>query len=482
MESYEATIGLEVHVQLKTRTKAFCACATTFGAAPNSQTCPVCLGHPGTLPVLNAEALRLATRAAAALGCELADTVTFDRKNYFYVDLPKGFQISQHFGAVGLGGQVAYWDLEGFGTIPLERVHLEEDVAKAIHDEAYVRSGETLLDFNRAGVPLMEVVSKPAMTSAGEARRYIVALRQTLIEAGVSDCDLDKGAFRIDTNISVKRRGAAELGEQVEIKNLNSIRAMEDALAYEYERQGAILRAGGAVQRETRLFDEGTGETRVMRTKEVRADYRFFAEPDLPSVHLTAAYIENARAGLGPAPADRIRELREAYAATSAEAEMLAFTPGYYEFLTATAAHIRGERRPIVNWMVGDITRELNERGVALADCRLAPAGLAALLTLVESGTINVAAAREVLAIMMSAGGEPGAIVEARGLGQISDPAIIESIVREALAANPKAVADMKAGKEKAKGAIVGFVMKKTSGRANPEVVNASIVKLLGEY
>jgi aspartyl-tRNA(Asn)/glutamyl-tRNA(Gln) amidotransferase subunit B len=481
MDAYEATIGLEVHVQLKTRTKAFCACAATFGAPPNTQTCPVCLGHPGTLPVLNGEALRLAARAAVALGCELADVVTFDRKNYFYVDLPKGFQISQHFGAVGLGGRVEYWNDDGFGAVALERVHLEEDVAKAVHDEAYVRPDETLLDFNRAGVPLMEVVSKPVITSAGKARRYIVALRQTLIEAGVSDCDLDKGAFRIDTNISVKHPGAAELGEQVEIKNLNSIRAMEDALAFEYDRQVAVLTAGGRVERQTRLFDEAAGETRAMRTKEVRADYRFFAEPDLPSVRITAAFIEDAREGLGSAPAIRIKELREVYAATSAEAEMIAFTPAYYKFLSGTAGRFGGERRQIVNWLVGDVTRELNERGIALGECRLTPEELAALLGLLDTGTINVGAVREVLAVLMSEGGDAAAIVEARGLGQISDPAAVDAFVREALAANPKAVADLKAGKEKAQGAIVGFVMKKTRGRANPEVVNASIAKLLND-
>ena len=478
---YEATIGLEVHVQLKTNSKLFCGCAREFGALPNTLTCPVCLGLPGSLPVLNRESLRLGFKAAMALGCRLLETVAFDRKNYFYPDLPKGFQISQHFGALGVDGEVEYWTDEGFGAVALERVHLEEDTAKAVHAEAYVRGGETLLDFNRAGVPLMEVVSKPVIKSAAQARRYIVALRQTLIDAGVSDCDLDKGAFRIDTNISVKEKGQKELGEQVEIKNLNSLRAMEAALEYEYDRQVKLLAAGGRVTRVTLHYDDATGETTPTRVKEARADYRFFAEPDLPPVALGPSYFDDLRAEVGAPPAKRIRELLEEYAATAAEAELLAFTPAYYEFLKATAAAYAGERRAVVNWLVGDVTRELKERGAELGASRLTPAALAALLELLDAGDANVPAAREVLAALMSDGGEPAAILNAKGLGQISDPGTLEELVREAAAANPKAVADIKGGKEKARGALVGYVMKKTKGRANPKVVNDIIAKVTAE-
>ncbi|MGD8718685.1 MAG: Asp-tRNA(Asn)/Glu-tRNA(Gln) amidotransferase subunit GatB [Candidatus Zixiibacteriota bacterium] len=478
---YEATIGLEVHVQLKTRAKLFCGCANRFGAAPNTLTCPVCLGLPGTLPVLNGEALRLGLRAAVALGTDIPEATSFDRKNYFYPDLPKGFQISQHFSALGLDGEVEYWGEDGFGTVAIERVHLEEDTAKAAHAEAYVGPDETLLDFNRAGVPLMEVVSKPVMSSPEQARRYIVALRRLLIEVGASDCDLDKGAFRIDTNISVKLREAEELGEQVEIKNLNSIRAMEAALEYEFERQVAVLEAGDKVTRVTLHYDDEAGETTVTRFKEVQADYRYFPEPDLPPVGISTSYLDEITAELPAPPAARIRELTDEYGAATAEAEMLAFTPGYYDFLAAAAAAYGGEKRALVNWLVGDVTRELNERGWDLAGAKLTPAALAALLALLDSGTVNVPAAREVLAQLMSEGGDPETIIKEKDLGQISDDAALEAHVREAAAANPKAVADIRAGKEKARGALVGYVMKKTKGRANPQRVNQLIEKVAAE-
>ena len=478
---YEVTIGLEVHVQLKTRSKLFCGCASEFGAPPNTLTCPVCLGLPGSLPVVNGEAVRLGLKAAVALGCTMPARVPFDRKNYFYPDLPKGFQISQHFGALGFDGEVEYWDDEGFGAVSLERVHLEEDTAKAAHAEAYVRPDETLLDFNRSGVPLMEVVSRPVIESSAQARRYIVALRHALIEVGVSDCEYEKGAFRIDTNISVKRVGAEKLGEQVEIKNLNSLKAMEGALEYEFARQVKVLRDGGKVQRVTLHYDDATGRTMPTRVKELRADYRYFAEPDLPPLEITVSYIDRLKGELGPGPAARVRELREHYGATTAEAEMLAFTRGYAEFLKAAAAAYGGEAHAVVNWLVGDVTRELKERDEVLGGTKLTPAGLAALLQLVDAGDANVPVAREVLTEMMTSGGEPAGILDAKGLRQISDASDIEEFVREAAAANPKAVADIKGGKEKARRALVGYVMKKTRGRANPKMVDELITKVLAE-
>jgi len=478
---FEVTIGLEVHVQLKTGSKLFCGCASEFGAAPNTLTCPVCLGLPGSLPVVNGEAVRLGFKAAVALGCTTPARVSFDRKNYFYPDLPKGFQISQHFGALGYDGEVEYWDDESFGVVSVERVHLEEDTAKAAHAEAYVGADETLLDFNRAGVPLMEAVSRPVIKSPGQARRYIVALRHALIDAGVSDCEFEKGAFRIDTNVSVKRVGAEKLGGQVEIKNLNSLKAMEGALEYEFARQVEVLRDGGEVQRVTLHYDDATGKTVPTRVKELRADYRYFAEPDLPPLEITASYIDDLKGELGPGPAARVRELREHYGATAAEAEMLAFAPGYAEFLKAAAAAYGGEPRAVVNWLVGDVTRELKERDEVLGDTKLTPAGLAALLQLVDAGDANVPAAREVLAELMTLGGEPAVILDAKGLRQISDASDIEKFVREAAAANPKAVVDIKGGKEKARRALVGYVMKKTRGRANPKMVDELITKVLAE-
>jgi aspartyl-tRNA(Asn)/glutamyl-tRNA(Gln) amidotransferase subunit B len=480
-DDFEATIGLEVHVQLKTRSKLFCGCASAFGEAPNTLTCPVCLGLPGSLPVVNREAIRLGLTAALALGCEIPETVSFDRKNYFYPDLPKGFQISQHFSALGFEGEVEYWDEEGFSTVALERVHLEEDTAKAVHAEAYVRAGETLLDYNRAGVPLMEVVSKPVIESPAQARHYIVALRHALVEAGVSDCEFEKGAFRIDTNISVKKVSEKVLGEQVEIKNLNSLKAMEASLEYEFGRQVGILKGGGKVERVTLHYDDATGRTVPTRVKEVRADYRYFAEPDLPPIRVPSSYVDELRAGLGPGPAARVRDLRERYATTAAEAEMVAFAPGYFAFLEAAAAAYDGEPRAVVNWLVGDVTRELKERGAELDRTELKPAALAALLELLDAGDANVPAAREVLAELMTSGGDPAAILEAKGLRQISDAADIEALVRQAVAANPKAVADIRGGKERARRALVGYVMKETRGRANPQMVDDLITKVLAE-
>jgi aspartyl-tRNA(Asn)/glutamyl-tRNA(Gln) amidotransferase subunit B len=479
MTAYIPTIGLEVHVQLKTKSKCFCSCPVVFGAEPNTATCPVCLGHPGSLPVLNREAYRLALRAAVALGCEIEGKTVFDRKHYFYPDLPKGFQISQHFTAVGYDGHVTVWSEGGFKDIPIERVHLEEDTAKAIHDEVFVPPGKTYLDFNRCGVPLMEVVGYPAITSPAEARRYLVAVRTTLVEAGVSDCDLEKGSFRIDTNISVNTVGSDEFGTPVEVKNLNSFRSVERALAYESERQSAVLEGGGEVARETRHWDERAEETYVARTKEERADYRYFPEPDLPPLAVTEEFVKEAGVDLPPAPAYRVKDLLENYEVNVAEAETLAFAEGYYPFLKAAAERYAGDPRKVVNWLLGDITRELKERNKELTDSFLTPVTLAEILTLLDDGEVNTPGAREILGGVLDGAGEPADIMRDRELEQVSDAGKLEEIVRRAVEANPKAVADIRGGKEKAKGAIVGFVMKETGGRANPKLVGELIDKVV---
>jgi aspartyl-tRNA(Asn)/glutamyl-tRNA(Gln) amidotransferase subunit B len=479
MTAYVPTIGLEVHVQLKTKTKCFCSCPVVFGAEPNTATCPVCLGHPGSLPVLNREAYRLALRAALALDCRIETRSVFDRKHYFYPDLPKGFQISQHFTAVGYDGHVTVWSDDGFRDIPVERVHLEEDTAKAIHDEVFVPPGKTYLDFNRCGGPRREVVRKPAITNPAEARRYLTALRETLVETGVSDCDLEKGSFRIDTNISVRPEGFEEYGTPAEVKNLNSLRSVERALAYESERQSAVLGGGGEVARETRHWDERAEETYVARTKEERADYRYFPEPDLPPLEVTPGFIDEAGRDLPPAPADLVKDLLENYEVNVAEAETLAFAEGYYPFLKVAADRYAGGPRKVVNWLLGDVTRELKERGEELPEGKLAPEALAKILTLLDDGKVNTPGAREILAGVLDGAGEPAEIIRERGLEQVSDVAELEKIVRRAVEANPKAVADIRGGKDRAKGAIVGFVMKETAGRANPKLVGELIDKLL---
>ncbi len=480
MATYVPTIGLEVHVQLRTRTKCFCSCPVVFGAEPNTATCPVCLGHPGSLPVLNREAYRLSLRAALALECRIEERAVFDRKHYFYPDLPKGFQISQHFTAIGYDGRVTVWSDDGSSRdIPVERVHLEEDTAKAIHDEAFVPPGKTYLDFNRCGVPLMEVVGYPAIDNPAEARRYLMALRATLVETGVSDCDLEKGSFRIDTNISVRPEGTEEFGTPVEVKNLNSYRSVERALRYEIERQSAVLESGGEVARETRHWDERAEKTYVARTKEERADYRYFPEPDLPPLEVTAEFIEDAGRDLPASPTDRVKDLLENYEVNVAEAETLAFKEGYYAFLKTAIERYAGDRRKVVNWLLGDITRELKERGEKLPDGELEPKALAGILTLLDDGKVNTPGAREILAGVLDGTGAPADIMREKGLEQVSDAGELEEIVRRAVEANPKAVADIRGGKEKAKGAIVGFVMKETKGRANPKLVGELIDKVL---
>jgi aspartyl-tRNA(Asn)/glutamyl-tRNA(Gln) amidotransferase subunit B len=361
----------------------------------------------------------------------------------------------------------------------VERVHLAEDTAKAIHDEAFVPPGKTYLDFNRCGVPLMEVVGYPAIASPAEARRYLVALRVTLVETGVSDCDLEKGSFRIDTNISVRPEGTEEFGTPVEVKNLNSLRSVERALAYESERQSAVLESGGEVARETRHWDERTEETYVARTKEERADYRYFPEPDLPPLEITPEFIEEAGRELPSSPADRVKDLLENYEVNLAEAETLAFTEGYYPFLKAAVERYAGERRKVVNWLLGDITRELKDRSLDLSDSGLTPEALSEILALLDDGKVNTPGAREILGAVLDGAGAPADVMREKGLEQVSDAGELEEIVRRAVEANPKAAHDIRGGKEKAKGAIVGFVMKETKGRANPKLVGELIDKVL---
>ncbi len=480
MTQYEPTIGIEVHVQLKTRTKAFCSCPVTFGEEPNTYTCPVCLGHPGTLPVLNQEAYRLALKAAIALNCDIARRAEFDRKHYYYPDLAKGFQISQHYTAVGSDGYITVWDDErNFYDLEIQRVHLEEDVAKGIHEEDYIPEGMTYLDFNRSGVPLMEVVGEPVIKSPEMARRYLTALRATLREAGISDCNLAAGAFRIDTNISMKPVDSEVLGTQVELKNLNSFRSVERALKYEIERQTRVLEGGGEVLRETRHFDEHKGETWHLRTKEVKADYRYFPEPDLPPIEIDLPYIEDTAAELPPAPAQRVRHILDSYPVDVGGAETIAFAEQYYPFLLDATAAYSGDPRKLVNWLLGDVSRELHEREVKLADTSLDAQAFAGLISLVDEGRINVAGGREVLAELMDKGGDPEKIVATKGLEQVSDAGELEAVVAEAIETNPKVAADIRAGKDRAKGAIVGYVMKQTKGKANPQLVNELIDKLL---
>ena len=483
---YEVVTGLEVHAQLRTHSKMFCACASDYFAAdPNTRVCAVCLGMPGVLPVINHEAVDLTLLTGLALGCTLPEHSKFDRKNYPYPDLMKGYQISQYDQPLCVGGSVAIEHEGEPRAIRLERIHLEEDTARLLHREH--DGGYSLLDVNRAGVALMEVVSTPDLHSAEEAVAYLRKLRQTLRYLEVSDADMEKGSFRCDANISLRRPGAA-LGSKVEIKNMNSFRSVQRAIEFEVERQAAILDAGGAIDQETRGYVDATGHTASQRSKEGAHDYRYFPEPDLPPLAITPARIEALRARLPELPDAKRERFERAYGLARAEARILVETRARadaYEAAIALAGDDDDARaaraRPVALWLIGDVAALLNERGrdAELTDTALTPAHIAELVRLVEEGTITAATAKEVLAVAFESGELPRAIVEARGLGQVRDDAEIARIAAAVVAANPRPVADYRGGKDSAIQFLLGQVMRETRGRADPAEARAALQSVL---
>ena len=469
---FEAVIGLEVHTQLQTASKLFCGCSTRFGAPPNENTCPVCLGLPGALPVLNRRAVELAVKAALALGCTVHSTSIFARKNYFYPDLPKGYQISQYDRPLATGGALEFDTREGARRIGIIRVHLEEDAGKSLHDGLADSDRMTSLDFNRSGVPLIEIVSHPDVRSAADAGEYFSRMRAILVATGVTDGNMEEGSLRCDANVSVRPAGTSALGVKTEIKNLNSFRHVQRALEFEIERQVAVLEAGGAVDHETRLWDPAAARTMSMRSKEDAHDYRYFPEPDLPPLRVEAAAIEEWRRTLPELPDAQRRRFVAQYAIPEYDAALLTQSHALAAYFEATAA-ASGNAKAASNWIMGELTRKMNELGAGIDEMTLTPDALAGLIRLVDSGTISGPTAKEVFEKMIASRQSAASIVEAEGLGRIDDEAAVDAAVRKVLAAHDDAVRQYRAGKKQTYGFLVGQVIKSMGGKANPALVNA---------
>jgi aspartyl-tRNA(Asn)/glutamyl-tRNA(Gln) amidotransferase subunit B len=479
---FQVVIGLEVHAQLLTRSKIFCGCSTEFGGEPNTHTCPVCLGMPGVLPALNAQVVEMAVRTGLALGSDVRPKSVFARKNYFYPDLPKGYQISQYELPICEGGAV---DVVVDGVekhVRLVRIHMVEDAGKNLHDVS--ADGGSGVDLNRAGVPLLEIVSEPDLRSVDEAVEYLKALRAILVALGVNDGNLQEGSFRCDANVSIMRKGAERYGTRCEIKNMNSFRFLRAAIDYEVRRQVEIVEAGGAVEQETRLFDPDRGETRSMRSKEEAHDYRYFPEPDLPPVVVDDALVERVRRELPELPRARAARYREQLGLSAYDAGLLVSDKAVAEFFDATLAlYGSGHEaaKKVANWLNGEVARLANERDEAPESWKLTPARLAAVLRLLDAQILGGPGAKLVVEEVFVTGGEPDDIVRARGLAQVSDEAAIEAIVDRVLAASPAEVERYRAGNKKLAGFFVGQVMKETKGKGNPAVVNALLKRKLGE-
>jgi aspartyl-tRNA(Asn)/glutamyl-tRNA(Gln) amidotransferase subunit B len=475
-EQLEPVIGLEIHVQLSTRTKMFCGCALSFGDEPNVHTCPVCLGHPGTLPVTNERAVRYALMIAVALECEVAPRSIFHRKNYFYPDLPKGYQISQYDIPLASGGRL--------GDVRVHRVHVEEDAAKLIHLGESGRihgSGQSLVDFNRGGTPLVEIVTEPDLRGAAEAREWLQLLRTTVKQLDVSDVNMEEGSLRCDANVSLRPTGSDELGVKTELKNMNSFRFLERGIEAELERQRELLESGEPVTQDTLHFDPRSGSLTPLRSKEYAHDYRYFPEPDLVPLAPTDEMLSAAREALPELPAQRRERYRDELGLAEDVATQLAFEAelGAYFERVLGAATDGAEVRAVANWVTGELAAELREAGEE-DPAKVDPAALAALVGMVQAKRVTHGAAKEVLAELVTGGGDPAEIVEARGLAQISDSDELEAAVERALEANPEAAEKVREGNATAVGPIVGAVMKETKGRADGGEVTRLIRQKLG--
>ena len=477
---WEMVVGLEVHAQLLTRTKIFCGCSTAFGAAPNTQVCPVCLGLPGALPVLNRTVVEHTLRVALATHCTVAPTSRFARKNYFYPDLPKGYQISQYELPILVGGHL---DVEDDGGRPkrigITRIHMEEDAGKLLHPEA-PGADYSLVDLNRACVPLIEIVSEPDIRSVKEASQYVRRLREILVYLGVCDGNMNEGSLRVDANVSVRPRGSRPFGTRTEIKNLNSFRFLEQALVYERQRQIDLLEEGGQVVQETRLFDSERGVTLSMRSKEEAHDYRYFPDPDLLPVVIDPAWLEAVQRDLPELPDEKRRRFQEQHGLPAYDADLLCQSRDLADYFEETV-RLHDDPKAVSNWMMGHLLRELNREGAPpVAQAPVTPRHLAGMLDLVRGGTISSNIAKEVFEAMWATGKAAEAVVEEKGLRQITDTSAIEAAVDEVLAANPKEVEAYRAGKTKLMGFFVGQVMRATKGKANPQAVNELVARKLG--
>ena len=477
---YEVVIGLEVHVQLQTQTKIFCGCSTRFGSEPNTQTCPVCLGLPGALPVLNEKVVEFAIMAGLATNCAIAERSIFARKNYFYPDLPKGYQISQFEEPICIGGWLDIATETGSKRLGITRIHMEEDAGKLLHGEGAAAGRDSYVDLNRACTPLLEVVSEPDMRSADEAIAYLKQLRQIVIYLGVCDGNLEEGSFRCDANVSIRPWGQPEYGTRAEIKNINSFRFIKQAIEYEVERQAELIEDGGRVVQETRLYDAESGTTRSMRGKEEAHDYRYFPDPDLVPIQISRDRVEEVRAALPELPIAKLERFTTELGLPARDAEILIAEQeiaGYFDACVIAGA----QPKAAANWILGDLSRNLNNAGISIRDCKVTPALLVGMLQRIDDGTISGKQAKIVFEKMWESGREADAIIDSEGLRQVSDSGAIEGFIATIIAANPAQVADYKSGNEKIFGFFVGQVMKASKGQANPAAVNDLLKKKLAE-
>lgn len=475
---YEVVIGLEVHAELKTATKIFCPCSTAFGAEPNTHVCPVCSGFPGMLPVLNRKVVEIAIKAGLALNCEIAEICKFDRKNYFYPDLPKAYQISQYDLPICKNGYLEI-DLDGDRKrVGITRAHMEEDAGKLVHQGSITSTPFSLVDLNRSGVPLLEIVSEPDMRSSQEARAYMEKLRSILLFAGISDCKMQEGSLRCDANVSVRPRRQKQLGTRTEIKNLNSFRALERAIEYEAGRQIEAIEDGEKIIQETRTWDEEKQITRGMRSKEEANDYRYFPDPDLPPIKIEREWVELLKAALPELPDQAQQRLMEKYGLSQYDASFLTLTPEVLDYFDQCLT-LYGDAKTISNWMMGELSKFLNQNNVEISDCKIKPTAFTSLLSLIDKGTISGKMAKTVFEDMFNTGKEPDSIIKDKGMVQISDESTLIKLIDETLTVNPGVVEDYRNGKEKAFGFFVGQVMKATKGQANPAVVNTLLKERL---
>ncbi|AIF50998.1 Asp-tRNA(Asn)/Glu-tRNA(Gln) amidotransferase subunit GatB [Pelosinus sp. UFO1] len=470
---YEVVIGLEIHTELKTNSKIFCGCSTKFGSDQNTNVCPVCLGLPGVLPVINEKVVEFAIRAGLALNCEILPFSKFDRKNYYYPDLPKNFQTSQYDLPIAVNGHL---DIEVNGEtkrIGITRIHMEEDAGKLVHSGATINTSDyALVDYNRTGVPLLEIVSEPDLRSAEEAKAYLEKVKAILEYLDVSDCKMEEGSLRCDANISLRPRGQTTLGTKAEIKNLNSFRSVQRGLEYEIARQEDLLDDGGKVIQETRTWDENKGMTASMRSKEQAHDYRYLPEPDLVPIVVDPARVEEIRTNLPELPDARKQRLMDAYGLSEYDANVITASKSMADYFDQSV-QANGDAKTVANWLMGEVSKHLNNEGISILECPVSPEQLTELLALIEKGTISNKIAKAVFEEMWASRKAPEVIVKEKGLVQISDTSEIVAIVDGVIAANPQSVADFKAGKDKAIGFLVGQIMKQTKGRANPDMVNS---------
>ena len=472
MSEMETVVGLEVHVELLTETKLFCSCSAAFGADPNTQVCPVCLGLPGeTLPLLNRKAVAFAIKASLALNCIIAEQISFDRKNYFYADLPKGYQISQFFQPIGTRGFVDILHDGEIKKIGIHQIHLEEDTGKLIHVGDILTSPYSRVDFNRAGVPLIEIVTEPDIRSPEEARLFLQKLRSILRYLGISDCKMEEGSMRCDANVSVRPGGSSALGEKTELKNMNSFRSVYKGIEYEAQRQAEVIKEGGQVLPETRHWDEVKEFTRVMRSKFVSADYRCFPDPNLPPLKTSREWVDATWRDIPELPDVRLERFVSEYGLPLYDAEILTGSRELADFFENTVK-VFNDPKAVSNWTMGELLGLLNEAGMEINECKVTPENLGALLKMVQEETISRNMGKTVLEDMFASGEKPGAIVEKKGLVQISDEDALSEIIARIIAGNPKSVEDYHSGKKKAMGFLVGQVMKETRGKANPQKVN----------